>query len=95
MIERAAILARNGRLFVDLPRDRGQASAQQPLHAAPPTIMTETERRARDRSSILAALEAAGGKISGPGGAAEIMGLRPTTLASRIKVLDIRWMPNR
>lgn len=95
VIERAAILARNGRLFVDLPRDRGQASAQQPLHAAPPTIITETERRARDRASILAALEAAGGKISGPGGAADIMGLRPTTLASRIKVLDIRWTPNR
>jgi transcriptional regulator with GAF, ATPase, and Fis domain len=91
VIERAAILARNGRLFVDLPRDRGQVRTQQLPHPSTASILTEPERRARDRTSILAALEAAGGKISGPGGAAEALGIRPTTLASRIKALDIRW----
>ncbi|MBA4790852.1 MAG: AAA family ATPase, partial [Rhizobiales bacterium] len=37
----------------------------------------------------LAALEAAGGRVSGPGGAAERLGLKPTTLASRMKTLGL------
>jgi transcriptional regulator with GAF, ATPase, and Fis domain len=49
----------------------------------------ETERRARDRWSIVAALETTGGKIFGKCGAAELLGVRPTTLASRIRVLKI------
>jgi transcriptional regulator with GAF, ATPase, and Fis domain len=38
---------------------------------------------------IEAALAATGGKVFGPGGAAELLGVRPTTLASRIKRLGI------
>ena len=34
---------------------------------------------------IVAALEASGGKVFGKDGAAERLGLKPTTLASRIK----------
>jgi hypothetical protein len=34
-------------------------------------------------------LHRAGGKMSGPGGAAELLGLKPTTLASRIKILGL------
>jgi len=93
VIERSAILARNGRLFIDLPRDRDQAGPPQPQPAA--SILTELQRRTRDRISILAALDAAGGKVSGPGGAAEILDLKPTTLASRIRALDIRWREKR
>lgn len=89
VIERAAILARNGRLRIDLPQERGRVSAQPPRPTASGPIMTEAERRDRDRADILAALEAARGKVSGPGGAADILGLRPTTLASRIKALAI------
>jgi transcriptional regulator with GAF, ATPase, and Fis domain len=36
-----------------------------------------------------AALKACGGKLFGKGGAAELLGLKPTTLASRLKRLDI------
>ncbi len=90
VIERAAILARQGRLFIDLPEStRSRPSSQareEPVRAG---ILTEAARRERDRASIEAALAAAGGKVSGPGGAAEILGVRPTTLASRIKALGI------
>jgi PAS domain S-box-containing protein len=90
VIERAAILARQGRLFIDLPEStRSRPSLQareEPVRAG---ILTEDGRRERDRASIEAALAAAGGKVSGPGGAAEILGVRPTTLASRIKTLGI------
>jgi transcriptional regulator with GAF, ATPase, and Fis domain len=51
--------------------------------------MTEGEVRGLERANIIAALRATGGKIFGPGGAAELMDMKPTTLASRIKALKI------
>ncbi|TCT08047.1 sigma 54-interacting transcriptional regulator [Aquabacter spiritensis] len=88
VIERGMILARNGRLAIDLPAAEPPLSA--PTIAAPaPGIETEEERRARLCASIRAALEACGGKVSGPGGAAERLGLKPTTLASRMKTLGL------
>jgi transcriptional regulator with GAF, ATPase, and Fis domain len=38
---------------------------------------------------IIQALDQAGGKVFGEGGAAQLLGLKPTTLASRMKRLDI------
>jgi len=52
-------------------------------------------RRDQERAMILAALEASAGKVFGPGGAAERLGLKPTTLASRIKRLGIQKPPRR
>jgi len=45
----------------------------------------EEERIALERRMIEQALAASAGKVFGPGGAAERLGLKPTTLASRIK----------
>ncbi len=87
VIERAAILARGGRLRFDLPD--GTVAPAAPV-AAQPALLTEDDRRARDRANIVAALAACGGKVFGPDGAAEMLGIRPTTLASRIKALGIR-----
>jgi formate hydrogenlyase transcriptional activator len=42
-----------------------------------------------ERAHILAALRAVGWKVSGRGGAAELLGLRPTTLEARMKKLGI------
>jgi PAS domain S-box-containing protein len=91
MIERAAILARNGRLRIELPDSAGQpAVAEQPAEdAAAPLLLTDAERRDRDRANIMAALQSCGGRIFGPGGAALLLGVKPTTLASRIKALRI------
>ena len=55
------------------------------------TILTEVDRRERDRANILIALDACGGKVFGRGGAAELLDVKPTTLASRIKALGIRY----
>ena len=44
--------------------------------------------RRLEADNIRMALKTAGGKISGPGGAAELLGVKPTTLASRIKALQ-------
>jgi len=42
--------------------------------------MAELERRA-----ILEALERSGGKVYGPGGAAQALGLKPTTLYGKMR----------
>ena len=93
-IERAAILARDGRLALDAVLARAHAApapAPSPAASEPRVaIETERERKQRERSAVEAALAACDGKVYGPGGAAELLGLPPTTLASRIRALDLR-----
>jgi transcriptional regulator with GAF, ATPase, and Fis domain len=48
------------------------------------------ELKRQERDSIATALKQTGGKIFGPGGAAELLGMKPTTLASRIKALGLQ-----
>jgi len=55
--------------------------------------LTESELKRRERESIVAALAQANGKISGPRGAAELLGMKPTTLTSRIKALGLKSKP--
>jgi transcriptional regulator with GAF, ATPase, and Fis domain len=57
---------------------------------ARPRPLTEPERRARDRADIEQALRLCGGRVFGPDGAAALLGVKPTTLASRIKALGVR-----
>ena len=91
VIERAAILARNGR--VDRPAGPWVAggTGRRMATAGNAPILTDDDRRERDRINIAAALQASGGKIFGPGGAAELLDVNPTTLASRIKTLGIAF----
>jgi formate hydrogenlyase transcriptional activator len=42
------------------------------------------------RHGILHALKAAGGRISGDGGAAAMLGLKPTTLHAKMKKLGVK-----
>ena len=94
VIERAVILARGGALDFDLPL---AAAAKTPAASGPARgaeagadILTEAELRRRDRENLLAALERTGGRIYGPRGAAELLGLKPTTLLSRMKKMQLR-----
>jgi transcriptional regulator with GAF, ATPase, and Fis domain len=93
VIERAAILARNGRVRIDLPDLTAAAQLGRRAQAAgsKPPVLTDDDRRERDRINIVAALDACGGKIFGRGGAAELLDVKPTTLASRIKTLGIKF----
>jgi transcriptional regulator with GAF, ATPase, and Fis domain len=45
--------------------------------------------REQQRANLTAALEAAGWRISGTGGAAELLGIKPTTLADRMRSFGI------
>ena len=83
----------DGRLRIDLPEQTNghKPGKAQSAASAPLTVLTDEERRDRDRANILAALDACGGKVFGSGGAAELLDVKPTTLASRIKALGIRY----
>jgi formate hydrogenlyase transcriptional activator len=95
VIERAVILGHGGRLRLELPVRQKIRDIPSPRcetgPAEPPgeSVLTESQRRQRDRENILAALEACNGKVFGKGGAAELMGIPPTTLSSRMKILGI------
>jgi hypothetical protein len=52
--------------------------------AAEPKFLTERELARRERENLLLVLEAANWKVKGPGGAAELLGIKPTTLLSRM-----------
>jgi transcriptional regulator with GAF, ATPase, and Fis domain len=95
VLERSIILAQTGPLRFDLPSDGGTPFTplspqveEFTLENVP--ILTETELRERERDNILAALNKAGWKIHGAAGAAELLGVKPTTLISRVKKLGLK-----
>jgi transcriptional regulator with GAF, ATPase, and Fis domain len=61
-----------------------------PAPSPMPAILREEELRDLERISISTALQRAGGRISGPGGAADLLGIRPSTLRDRMKSLGIQ-----
>ncbi|MDA1063927.1 MAG: hypothetical protein O2907_06300, partial [Proteobacteria bacterium] len=52
-------------------------------------ILTEVELRELQKNNLLSALRQTGWKVSGPGGAAEIIGVKSTTLADRIRTFGL------
>jgi transcriptional regulator with GAF, ATPase, and Fis domain len=52
-------------------------------------LLTRDELKRQERETIINALKQTNGKVSGPGGAAELLGMKPSTLASRISSLGI------
>jgi transcriptional regulator with GAF, ATPase, and Fis domain len=52
-------------------------------------VVPDLEMQRRERDNLRRALRLSGGKIYGPTGAAALLGVKPTTLASRLKRLHI------
>jgi len=85
LVERAVILARGSEIRVEdiLPPSVVQKGPPASSASGPqsrPKTLVEIERE-----HIAAAIDAAGGKIDGPGGAAELLGLHANTLRSRME----------
>ena len=91
VIERAVVISRDGVLDLDraLP-DSAPRAAPAELAAETGRVRTAREMAQHERANVLRALEAAAWRISGEGGAAALLGLKPTTLTSRMKTLGIR-----
>ena len=81
MIERAILLATGDSLELDLPAGPNPATIH-PFSDTP--TLEEVQRR-----YIRFALNKTGGRIGGPGGAAELLGMKRTTLYTRMKKLGL------
>jgi DNA-binding NtrC family response regulator len=88
LIERAIILARDGQLRFEF----GPAVAMSELPSAsrPLPSLSRAAMEKHQREVIVAALEQSGGRVSGPRGAAELLGMKTSTLFSRMSVLGLR-----
>ncbi|HIC81251.1 MAG TPA: hydrogenase, partial [Kiloniellaceae bacterium] len=87
--ERAVITARGGPLRLALSADA------QPVPRAESSewsaeVLTEKEMQRRARANMMAALARCGGRVYGPDGAAALLGIKPTTLAARLKAAGLR-----
>lgn len=95
IIERAVITSRSGRLRFDSHREKSSEPASLPASPAvgaiqDPEVVPDAEIKRRERENILVALRQTGWKIHGPTGAAELLDIKSTTLASRIKKLGLK-----
>jgi len=92
VIERAVILSKGDTLRLDLSLPAGTAADPDAggNESTDGAIRTEKEMRELQKQNILAALQQTGWRVSGKHGAAQLLGIRPTTLADRIKSYGIR-----
>jgi transcriptional regulator with GAF, ATPase, and Fis domain len=97
VIERALIVSRGAVLrFDDLPAKQPMAQRNRAADApARIEVIPELEWRRRERDNLRAALTASAGRIYGAGGAAELLGIKPTTLLSRLHALGMRRPSSR
>ncbi|WBF68588.1 sigma 54-interacting transcriptional regulator [Desulfovibrio subterraneus] len=104
-IERAVIMSHNGGLEFNRlgahrigtpPSGAPHMSGTPHLHAATPAytpdgpLYTEMQMEELHRENTVRALEACGWRVQGEGGAAELLGIKPTTLQSRIKKYGLK-----
>jgi len=89
VIERAVITAQGRAMRIVLPHD---APSSVPVVDRLPTgaVLTQAEARSQERANLLSALEQCRWKISGAGGAAELLGVPPTTLHYRVRKFGLR-----
>ena len=93
VIERAVITATDDTVNLVRALPEAEASkrvAEQPTDSMPATIRTAQEFEELERANILRALQSANWKVSGEQGAARLLGMNPSTLASRMKALHIK-----
>jgi transcriptional regulator with GAF, ATPase, and Fis domain len=78
VIERAIIVAKSPRLVVDLPHEGA-------LGRSDGMTLSQVEG-----DHIREVMKRVGWRVRGPGGAAEVLGMKPTTLDSRMAKLGVR-----
>ena len=92
VIERAVIMAQGGAMEFDLPISLSDRPTPEISDGDSPEreFLTEPEMLKKERDNLLVVLEKTGWKIKGADGAAELLGVKPTTLLSRIKKMGLR-----
>jgi transcriptional regulator with GAF, ATPase, and Fis domain len=99
VIERAVLLSRGGVLRLDgalaEPEETVRAKSNTSTAEALRAVIPEIEWRRRERENVRSALQLARERIYGPDGAADLLGVKPTTLISRLTALGLREPPKR
>jgi len=94
VIERAVIFAQGGALDFDLPLTGSSVDltsfGSRDGDQAEPEYLTESELRRRERENLFAVLQKADWRIKGVDGAAELLGVKPTTLIARIDKMGLK-----
>lgn len=86
IIERQVILAQGNMLRFDALEQTEKRVVNEEFNT---DILTENQKKQVERQSIISALKQCQGKVFGDDGAANLLGVKPTTLASRIKRFKI------
>ena len=94
VIERAAILSRRGRLILSLPgsgtlNPPAPADQKNPQTHSDTRILTAVEMTNLENDNIRAAVAACDGRVAGPRGAAVLLEMKPQTLYSRLRKIDM------
>ncbi|WP_245408417.1 sigma 54-interacting transcriptional regulator [Zhengella mangrovi] len=87
VIERAAIVSTGSKLIVEIGGERAAGDTGR-------TVRTETEMQQQVRANLVAALRETHGRVSGKEGAAALLGMKPTTVYSRmakLRIEDREW----
>ncbi len=90
VLERALITSPKGKLRLEL--NSSESTQVTPATSGciePDKILTASQLRTLEADNIRRALQACDGKVYGDSGAAALLGMKPTTLSSRIKSLGI------
>jgi transcriptional regulator with GAF, ATPase, and Fis domain len=91
VIERAVIRSRDGQLDLGFTRTRSSRTAARTSetrsHSTPASL---GEIKEHERNLILDALARTRGRIYGPDGAAALLGMKPTTLSSRVHRMGLK-----
>ena len=91
VMERAIITATGGRMNLAraLPDDAPAAVAE-PRPETDERVLNVQELEELERRNFVRALERCEGRVSGEKGAAQLLGMKPSTLASRLKALGVK-----
>ena len=91
VLERSVILSRGNRLRLDLAMIGGRRASvrEPPAGVESPAWLTEDEFRNKEKENIIAVLSNANWQVWGEDGAAAMLGVKPSTLAYRMKTFGI------
>jgi transcriptional regulator with GAF, ATPase, and Fis domain len=93
VLERAMIRSRSGKVHLDLtgPIEPAMPTSEKAVLNPDQTVKVLPEAKVRKmiRENTMAALSSTDWKVYGSGGAAELLGIQPTTLMSRMKKMGL------
>ncbi|MCC9643600.1 sigma 54-interacting transcriptional regulator [Rhodopirellula sp. JC740] len=89
VLERALITSPSGKLRLELTSNASPQPAPMSDHDSEEEVLTLAQMKAFETANLQRALAVCNGKVYGDSGAAKLLGMKPTTLASRMKTLGI------